>query len=163
MELHIVLHEPEIPQNTGSIGRTCMAVGARLHLIRPLGYSLDDRYLKRAGLDYWQHLDVDIHDDWKAFLTIHPEAPLWFFTTKAAHRHDEAEYGERAFLVFGKETAGLPDGLLEASREKCVRIPLLVRARSLNISVAVGVAAYEALRQDSFKGLSEVDPEGRLF
>lgn len=163
MELHIVLHEPEIPQNTGSIGRTCMAVGARLHLIRPLGYSLDDRYLKRAGLDYWQHLDVEIHDDWNAFLGAYPGAELWFFTTKAARRHDEVKYGEEAFLVFGKETAGLPDSLLEAAPNKCIRLPLLEQARSLNISVAVGIGVYEALRQDNFQGLSEIDPEGRLF
>lgn len=163
MELHIVLHEPEIPQNTGSIGRSCMAMGARLHLIRPLGYSLDDRYLKRAGLDYWQHLDVEIHDNWDAFLAVCPDAPLWFFTTKATHRHDEAEYGTRAFLVFGKETAGLPDTLLKDVPERCVRIPILRTARSLNISVAVGVAAFEALRQSGFKGLSATDPEGRLF
>lgn len=163
MELHIVLHEPEIPQNTGSIGRTCMAIGARLHLIRPLGYSLDDKYLKRAGLDYWQHLDVEIHDDWKAFCSAYPDAPLWFYTTKAIRRHDEAKYGERAFLIFGKETAGLPDSLLEDLPEQCVRIPLIEKARSLNISVAVGVAAYEALRQNDFSGLSTADPEERLF
>ncbi len=163
MELHIVLHEPEIPQNTGSIGRSCVAMGARLHLIRPLGYSLDDKYLKRAGLDYWQHLDVEIHDNWEAFLAAYPDAPLWFFTTKAMHRHDEAEYGSRVFLVFGKETAGLPDSLLKDVPERCVRIPIMEQARSLNISVAVGVAAYEALRQENFKGLSAVDPESRLF
>ena len=163
MELHIVLHEPEIPQNTGSIGRTCMAIGARLHLIRPLGYSLDDRYLKRAGLDYWQQLDVEIHENWKSFLDAYPEAPLWYYTTKATQSHDEAGYGERVFLVFGKETAGLPDAVLEGVQERCVRIPLLERARSLNISVAVGVAAYEALRQNGFPGLSTADPEKRLF
>lgn len=163
MELHIVLHEPEIPQNTGSIGRTCMASGARLHLIRPLGFKIDDTKLKRAGLDYWYELDVEIHDDWEAFTTAYPDAPLWFFTTKARRSHDQAEFGDRAFLVFGKETAGLPDSLLETAPECCLRIPLLSRARSLNLSVATGIAAYEALRQTGFEGLSEIDPEGRLF
>jgi len=163
MDLHIVLHEPEIPQNTGSIGRTCMAVGATLHLIRPLGFSLDDRYLKRAGLDYWNELDVSIHDDWPSFRDACPDAPLWYFSTKAPRRHDEAVYGSRAFLVFGRETAGLPDDLLAGHPDRCLRIPLLERARSLNISVAVGVAAYEALRQDGFAGLALTDPEGRLF
>jgi len=163
MNIHIVLLEPEIPQNTGSIGRTCMAIGAQLHLIRPLGFSLDDRYLKRAGLDYWQDLDVEIHDNWEAFTKAYPDAPLWFFTTKAARRHDEAEFGSSVFLVFGKETAGIPDELLKNNPKQCLRIPLLPRARSLNLSVAVGVAAFEALRQKGFTGLSESDPEGRLF
>ena len=163
MELHVVLHEPEIPQNTGSIGRTCMAAGARLHLIRPLGFSLDDRYLKRAGLDYWHELDVEIHDSWEHFLKKYPDAPLWFYTTKAAKRHDEGRFGDRAFLVFGKETAGLPDSLLSPVPERCLRIPILSRARSLNLSVAVGVASFEALRQNGFESLSESDPEHRLF
>ncbi|RKX74027.1 MAG: tRNA (uridine(34)/cytosine(34)/5-carboxymethylaminomethyluridine(34)-2'-O)-methyltransferase TrmL [Spirochaetes bacterium] len=163
MELHIVLLEPEIPQNTGSIGRTCMAIAARLHLIKPLGFSLEDKYLKRAGLDYWKDLDVEIHESWYAFTTAYPDAPLWYFTTKASRRHDEVKYGERVFLVFGKETAGIPDMLLKKAVENCVRIPLLERARSLNLSVAVGVAAFEALRQGRFAGLSESDPEGRLF
>jgi len=163
MELHIVLHEPEIPQNTGSIGRTCMALGARLHLIEPLGYVIDDTRLKRAGLDYWKELDVEIHSDWNGFRAAYPDAPLWYFTTKARKRHDEADYGSRAFLVFGKETAGLPDSMLASSPDRCVRIPILERARSLNLSVAVGVAAFEAMRQVGFQGLSEADPAGRLF
>jgi len=163
MELHIVLLEPEIPQNTGSIGRTCMAIGARLHLIKPLGFSLDDRYLKRAGLDYWHELDVEIHESWDAFTSAYPDAPLWYFTTKASRRHDGVKYGEHVFLVFGKETAGIPDELLKESPERCLRIPLLSKARSLNLSVAVGVAAFEALRQGGFAGLCESDPEGRLF
>ena len=163
MEIHIVLHEPEIPQNTGSIGRTCMAIGARLHLIRPLGFSLQDRYLKRAGLDYWHDLDVQIHDNWDAFKTAYPEALLWFFTTKAPRRHDQAAFSDRVFMVFGKETAGIPDSLLKEAPDQCLRIPLVKEARSLNLSVAVGVAAFEALRQSGFAGLRESDPEGRLF
>jgi tRNA (cytidine/uridine-2'-O-)-methyltransferase len=140
-----------------------MAAGARLHLIKPLGFSLENKYLKRAGLDYWQDLDLEIHDSWNAFTSSHPDAPLWFFTTKAARRHDEAVFENRVFLVFGKETAGIPDNLLKENPERCLRIPLLEKARSLNLSVAVGVAAYEALRQNRFAGLSESDPEGRLF
>ena len=163
MELHIVLHQPEIPQNTGSIGRTCMATGARLHLIRPLGFVIDDTKLKRAGLDYWKELDVEIHDGWSAFRAAYPEAPLWYFTTKARRRHDEVAYGERAFLVFGRETAGLPNELLEDCPDCCLRIPIIAKARSLNLSVAVGVAAFEALRQSGFDDLSTVDPKGRLF
>lgn len=162
MELHIVLHEPEIPQNTGSIGRTCMALGAKLHLIEPLGYIIDDKRLKRAGLDYWKELDVEIHSDWTVFCAAYPDAPLWYFTTKARKRHDEADYGNQAFLVFGKETAGLPDSMLASSSDRCVRIPMMDRARSLNLSVAVGVAAFEAMRQGGFHGLSESDPAGRL-
>lgn len=167
MDLHIVLVEPEIPQNTGSIGRTCMAVGARLHLIRPLGFSLDDRYLKRAGLDYWDRLDLEIHPDWNAFLSARPEAagseaPIWFYTAKAARRFDEASFTNQAYLVFGKETAGLPEELLRSAPERCLRIPLIPGARSLNLSVAVGTAAYEALRQNGYEGLAASDPRERL-
>ncbi len=162
MDLHIVLHEPEIPQNTGSIGRTCMAIGATLHLIRPLGFLIDDTKLKRAGLDYWHELNVEIHDDWPSFIASHPDAHPWFFTTKAGRRHDQASFEERSYLVFGKETAGLPEGLLREAPDRCLRIPLMSRARSLNLSVAVGIAAFEALRQNGFTGLSDIDPEDRL-
>jgi tRNA (cytidine/uridine-2'-O-)-methyltransferase len=162
MKLNIVLYEPEIPQNTGSIGRTCMAVGAALHLIRPLGYSLEDRYLKRAGLDYWNELDVTVYDSWNHFRSSLPDAPLWFFTAKAPRRHDDVRYGENAFLVFGRESVGLPDHLLSQSPEHCLRIPMLPQARSLNISVAVGIAAFEALRQENFCSLSVSDPMERL-
>ena len=167
MDLHIVLVEPEIPQNTGSIGRTCMAIGARLHLIRPLGFSLDDRYLKRAGLDYWDRLELEIHADWDAFLSARPEAagpqaPIWFYTARAARRFDEASFVARTYLVFGKETAGLPEELLRSAPERCLRIPLIPEARSLNLSVVVGTAAYEALRQNGYEGLAASDPRERL-
>ena len=163
MELHIVLHEPEIPQNTGSIGRTCMALGAKLHLIKPLGFSLDDKYLRRAGLDYWKNLEVEIHDDWSNFLKTYPDTPLWFFTTKAKMRHDEAQYEDRVFLVFGRETDGLPNELLLSRPERCLRIPIVLRARSLNLAVAVGVAAYEVMSRNGFEGLAGSDPARRLF
>lgn len=154
MELHIVLHEPEIPQNTGSIGRTCMAIGARLHLVEPLGFSLDNKYLKRAGLDYWHELDLEIHPDWSAFRSAYPNAPLWFFTTKAGKSCSDADWEQNPFLVFGKETAGLPLALLQQQPERCLRIPMLPRARSLNLSVAAGIAAYEAMRHYGFPKLA---------
>ena len=163
MELHIVLIEPEIPQNTGSIGRSCVALGATLHLIKPLGFSLSDKYMKRAGLDYWHKLNLEIHDTWGAFLENYPEAPLWYLSTKALRRHDEVQYGKRAFLVFGKESAGIPDTILERAPERCIRLPIREEARSLNLSVAVGVAAYEVMRQNDFLTLSCSDPERRLF
>lgn len=162
MNLNIVLYEPEIPQNTGSIGRTCMAVGAKLHLIRPLGFVIDDTKLKRAGLDYWHELDVEIHDDWQSFLSAHSDAHPWFFTTKADRRHDQASFEESSYLVFGKETAGIPEVILRDAPDRCLRIPIMTRARSLNLSVSVGIAAFEALRQNGFPGLSEMDPEDRL-
>ena len=163
MELHIVLHEPEIPQNTGSIGRTCMALNAKLHLIQPLGFSLEDKYLKRSGMDYWKDLAVQCHSSWYDFLGMYPDIPLWFFTTKAKKRMDEVQYGRTTFLVFGKETAGLPEDLLLSQPERCVRIPMLSQVRSLNLAVTVGIAAYEAHRQNQFKKLAYSDPDKRLF
>lgn len=162
MDLHIVLHEPEIPQNTGSIGRTCVALGARLHLIDPIGFSLDDKYLKRAGMDYWKHLDIERHRDWESFCTAYPEAALWFFTTKARVKYSEVEYGNSAFLVFGKETAGLPQHIMEPHLKRCVRIPIISNARSLNLSVAVGIGAFEVMRQNDFPNLASQDPLKRL-
>jgi len=162
MNLHIVLHEPEIPQNTGSIGRTCMAIGAHLHLIRPLGFSLKDPYLKRAGLDYWNNLELSVHEGWGRFRDAWPEERLWFFTTKAQKSYDEVVFGDSAFLVFGKESRGIPNHLLREKTQQCLRIPMAARARSLNLSVSVGIAAYEALRQRRFDGLSATDPEKRL-
>ena len=153
MELHIVLHEPEIPQNTGSIGRTCMAVGAKLHLIQPLGFQIDDKHLRRAGLDYWKDLEVEIHSDWPSFRKTYPDAAMWYFTTKARLGHDTVSFEHQTFLVFGKETAGLPVSILNAHPEHCLRIPIQPRARSLNLAVAVGVAAFEVLRQDGYAGL----------
>lgn len=163
MELHIVLHEPRIPHNTGSIGRTCMALGARLHLIEPLGFSLDDKYLRRAGLDYWNDLAVEIHRNWSEFLCAYPNASLWYFTTKATLSYDTVQYENPTFLLFGKETAGLPDEILKEHPERSLRIPILPRARSLNLSVAVGVAAFEAIRQTDFESLARSDPQNRLL
>ncbi len=163
MELHIVLYEPEIPQNTGSIGRTCLALNAKLHLIEPLGFSLEDKYLRRSGLDYWKKLAVECHSNWIDFLKVYPDAPLWFFTTKAEKQVDAAQYGIEAFLVFGKETAGLPHELLLSQPERCLRIPMLSQARSLNLAVSVGIAAYEVHRQNHFRNMTCSDPDRRLL
>ena len=154
--IHIVLHEPEIPQNTGNIARTCAATGASLHLIRPLGFSVDDRKMRRAGLDYWDKLDVHFYDGLEDFLAGHPGAPLYCFTTKAQHGYTDVTYPDEVFLLFGKETRGLPEEFLLSRPESCVRIPMLNRLRSLNLSNSVAIAVYEVLRQHGFEGLQEV-------
>ena len=151
--LNVVLVEPEIPQNTGNIARTCAATGARLHLIEPLGFSLDDRYLKRAGLDYWNLVDLRVYESLTAFFSQHRAGAFFFATTKAVRRHTDACYPENAFLVFGKETKGLPAPLLAAFPDALVRIPMRADARSLNLSSSVAVLLYEALRQTGFPGL----------
>lgn len=152
--LHIVLVEPEIPQNTGNIARTCAATGAALHLVRPLGFSLEDRYLKRAGLDYWPLAQVRVHDDFPAALHALAGAPLYFFTTKGARPYADFAYPHDTALVFGCETRGLPEALLRRYPGACARIPMVGAARSLNLSNAVAVAVYEVLRQHGFGGLS---------
>ena len=157
--IHIVLHEPEIPQNTGNIARTCAATGASLHLIRPLGFAIDDRKMKRAGLDYWDKLDIHYYDDLDDFFAQHKDAAVYFFSTKAPHRHVDVAYPEEVFLMFGKETRGLPEDLLVAHPEDCVRIPMMNRLRSLNLSNSVAIAVYEVLRQYDFDGLQT---EGEL-
>ena len=144
---NIVLVEPEIPQNTGNIARTCAATGCRLHLVRPLGFEVSDKYLKRAGLDYWQFVDVCYYDGTEELFSKYPGARYWFFSTKAAKVHSAVRYEEGDFLVFGKETRGLPEDLLAAHYDSCVRLPMLGGIRSLNLSNSVAVAAYEAWRQ----------------
>ena len=146
--LNIVLVVPEIPQNTGNISRTCAATGARLHLVGPLGFRIDDRQLKRAGLDYWQLLDITMYDSLEEFFRRN-SGPYFYFSTKAKHIHSSVTYPDGAYLVFGKETAGLPEELLHAHPEHCVRLPMLDddAARSLNLSNAVAVGAYEVWRQ----------------
>ena len=150
MKLHIVLHEPEIPQNTGNIARTCAATGASLHLIRPLGFEITDAKLKRAGLDYWDKLDVFYYDNLEDFYSRHPEAEVFFFTTKAAKVYSAVDYPEDVWLMFGKETKGLPEDLLLSHFDRSVRIPMRPALRSLNLSNSVAVAVYEVLRQHSF-------------
>ncbi len=156
---NIVLVEPEIPQNTGNIARTCAATGCRLHLVRPLGFEVSDKYLKRAGLDYWQFVDVCYYDGTEELFSKYPGARYWFFSTKAAKVHSAVRYEEGDFLVFGKETRGLPEDLLAAHYDSCVRLPMLGGIRSLNLSNSVAVAVYEAWRQCGYGGGAL---EGRL-
>ena len=152
-ELHIVLHEPEIPQNTGNIARTCAATGAVLHLIEPLGFSLEDRYLRRAGLDYWHLLEVRTHGNLEAFFAENPGAEVFYVTTKGRFAYCEAPLPETAFFLFGKESKGLPESLLAANPGRCVRIPMREEARSLNLSNSVAVVTYDYLRRFGFPGL----------
>ena len=159
MSMNIVLVHPEIPQNTGNIARTCAATGAVLHLIRPLGFELSDRYLKRAGLDYWNLMEYYVYDDLEEFFRKHPGGRCHYATTKAPRGYHEAEYRDGDFIFFGCETRGLPENLLEKAYGQCIRIPMRKEARSLNLSNSVAVVLYEALRQNGFAGLSA---EGRL-
>lgn len=146
--LHVVLVAPEIPPNTGSIARLCAATHIRLHLLRPLGFSLDDRYLKRAGLDYWPHVDVVVHDDWESFQKEHAGARMHFFSARASQSYTRVDYAPNDFLVFGSETKGLPADILSAHREQTYVIPIFSsNVRSLNLSNAVSIVVYEALRQ----------------
>jgi len=149
----VVLVEPEIPQNTGNISRTCACTGARLHLVRPFGFEITDRNLKRSGLDYWQYLDITYYDSLADFLAQHPDGPFYFFTTKGQHRHSDIQYPDGAFLVFGKETAGLPETLLKDHPDTCVRLPMLDDRRSLNLANSVAVGVYEVLRQWDYPDL----------
>lgn len=151
--LNIVLVEPQIPQNTGNIARTCAATGARLHLVKPMGFTVDDRKLKRAGLDYWHLLDITYYDGLEDFFA-RCAGPFFYFTTKAPRRYTDASYPEGAYLVFGREDAGLPEALLARHPECCVRLPMIPDARSLNLSNTVAVGVYEALRQRDFTGLT---------
>lgn len=151
--LNIVLVNPEIPQNTGNIARSCAATGATLHLIEPLGFSLADKYLKRAGLDYWNLMTYHTYPDMEAFLIKHPGARMHFASTKAPRGYHEARYQDGDFIVFGCETRGLPENLLEKVYDRCIRIPMRAEARSLNLSNSVAIVLYEALRQMDFPGL----------
>ncbi len=147
--LHIVLYQPEIPQNAGNIGRTCVAIGAKLWLVRPLGFRMDQRHLRRAGLDYWQHLDWEVVDDWAALRQRLPEREPWLFTKTAGRLYTTAAFQVGDVLVFGSETQGLPPSLLQAAGDRALRIPTREEARSLNLACAVAIAAYEARRQTS--------------
>lgn len=147
---NIVLVEPEIPQNTGNIVRTCAATGCRLHLVRPLGFEVSDKYLKRAGLDYWHFVDIRYYDSIDEVFSAFPDSRFYFFTTKAKNTHSDVAYREGDFLVFGKETKGLPESLLEAHYDHCVRLPMAGEIRSLNLSNSVAVAVYEAWRQNGY-------------
>lgn len=152
-DLNIVLVEPEIPQNTGNVARSCAATGAALHLVHPFGFSIDDRKMRRAGLDYWDKLDITFYDSLADFLGKNAGAPMYFFSTKAERVYTEPHYEKGCFLVFGKETKGLPESLLKEHYDRCVRLPMRRALRSLNLSNTVAVGVYEALRQWGFPAL----------
>lgn len=158
MKLNIVMVEPEIPQNTGNVARTCAATGARLHLVGPMGFTVDDKKLKRAGLDYWQYLDITYYENLEEFFKKN-SGEFFYYTTKALHTHSEISYPDNCYLLFGKETRGLPEELLLKNPERCVRIPMLGEIRSLNLSNSVAIAVYEALRQWDYPELQNF---GRL-
>jgi tRNA (cytidine/uridine-2'-O-)-methyltransferase len=153
MEMNIVLVEPEIPQNTGNIVRTCAATGTILHLVGPLGFSIEDKYLKRAGLDYWNDAEIKYYDSLNEFLAIYGSSKLYYSTTKAMYNYSDVKYEDDCFVLFGKETAGLPEELLKDNRENCIRIPMKEGIRSLNLSNSVAIVVYEALRQHNFANL----------
>lgn len=148
--MHIVLVEPEIPGNTGNIARLCAATGASLHLVRPLGFSVDDRYLKRAGLDYWHLVDIHYYDSVEEVLAAYPDAPRFLLTTHAHRSYTRVEYTRDSLLIFGKESAGLPEAFRMAHEDECIRIPMVPEARSLNLANSVSIVLYEALRQVHF-------------
>ena len=155
MSINVVLVEPEIPQNTGNIIRTCANTGATLHLIRPLGFSLEDKYLKRSGLDYWDISDIRYYDSLEELFEKYPDGKYFFSTTKTNQSHSDSKFEDGCFLVFGKETKGLPESLLAENKETCMRIPMvkLERARSLNLSNSVAIVVYEALRQIGYPNM----------
>ncbi|MBQ7337308.1 MAG: tRNA (cytidine(34)-2'-O)-methyltransferase [Clostridia bacterium] len=158
-KIHIVLYQPEIHANTGNISRTCAVTGAVLHLIHPLGFSIDDKHLRRAGLDYWDKLTVYQYENADAFFSAHPGAQIYYYTTKARARYTDVRYEGEVYLMFGPESRGLPEELLLSHPDSCVRIPMLPTLRSLNLSNSVAIAAYEVLRQWDFNGMQS---EGQL-
>jgi tRNA (cytidine/uridine-2'-O-)-methyltransferase len=159
IKVNIVLLEPEMPANTGNIGRTCVATGSTLHLIEPLGFQINEKAVRRAGLDYWEHLDVRVYDDYEDFLQKNPGAKIFMATTKAKKTYTQVEYGPNDFIMFGKESAGIPEEILVENEETSIRIPMNYEIRSLNLSNSVAIVLYEALRQQNFVGMQE---EGEL-
>ena len=157
--MHIILQQPEIPANTGNIGRTCVATGTSLHLIEPLGFHLNEKSIKRAGMDYWEHLDVNRYINYDDFCQKNSKAKIWFATTKAKHVYTDVEFGPDDYIMFGKESAGIPEEILVDHEETCIRIPMLDEIRSLNLSNSVAIVLYEALRQNKF---SHMQLEGEL-
>ena len=155
MSLNVVLVEPEIPQNTGNIIRTCAATGTTLHLVRPLGFSLEDKYLKRSGLDYWDIANIQYYDSFEEVVEKNPNGTFFYATTKVNQAHSDVKYVDNSFIVFGKETKGLPETLIKENLETCIRIPMLnlEKARSLNLSNSVAIVVYEALRQLDYPGM----------
>ena len=160
--MNIVLHQPEIPANTGNIGRTCVATGTKLHLIEPLGFRIDEKQIKRAGMDYWDKLDYTRYINYEDFLSKNPGAKIWYATTKAEKTYTDVSYSENDFIMFGKESAGIPEEILVENRESCIRIPMLPDIRSLNLSNSAAIVLYEALRQTGFKDLESKGELHRL-
>jgi tRNA (cytidine/uridine-2'-O-)-methyltransferase len=160
--MHIVLHQPEIPANTGNIGRTCVATGSSLHLIEPLGFRLNEKEIKRAGMDYWEKLNVSRYMNFDEFKEKHPDAKIWMATTKAKKSYTEVKFGENDFIMFGKESAGIPEEILIDNEDCCIRIPMLPEIRSLNLSNSVAIVLYEALRQNGFAGMESKGELHRL-
>ncbi|MCR5322068.1 MAG: tRNA (uridine(34)/cytosine(34)/5-carboxymethylaminomethyluridine(34)-2'-O)-methyltransferase TrmL [Lachnospiraceae bacterium] len=152
--LNIVLLEPEIPANTGNIGRTCVATGSDLHLIKPLGFSLDEKHLRRAGLDYWPKLKLHIYENYEDFSDKNPGARIYFATTKGRNLYSEVHFGHDDYIMFGKETAGIPEEILVQHPDECIRIPMIGDIRSLNLGNSVAIVLYEALRQNGFEGMN---------
>lgn len=153
-KINIVLFSPEIPQNTGNISRTAAVTGATLHLIRPFGFEISDRTLKRAGLDYWDKLDIRYYDNYEEFLDLNPDVHAYYFTSHTEKSYADVEYPDNVYLIFGRETTGLPKEITEINKERTVRIPMRPTLRCLNLSNAVAIAVYEVLRQHGFDGLS---------
>ena len=160
--MNIVLHQPEIPANTGNIGRTCVATGTRLHLIEPLGFRLDEKSIRRAGMDYWEHLEMTRYINYQDFLDQNPGAKIWFATTKAKRVYSEVSFGPDDYIMFGKESAGIPEEILVTNEERCIRIPMLSSIRSLNLSNSVAIVLYEALRQNDFQSMQRTGELHRL-
>lgn len=152
--INIVLLEPEIPANTGNIGRTCVATGTRLHLIEPLGFRLDEKSLKRAGMDYWNDLDVTTYIDYEDFIEKNPDAKIYMATTKAPKVYTDVKFEDDCYIMFGKESAGIPEEILVNHKEECIRIPMIGDIRSLNLGNSVAIVLYEALRQNGFAGMN---------
>ena len=151
--MHIILHQPEIPANTGNIGRTCVATGTSLHLIEPLGFRLNEKEIKRAGMDYWQHLDVTRYMNFQEFQEMHPGAKIFIKTTTTNQTYTDVKFGPDDYIMFGKESAGIPEEILVEHEETCIRIPMLPEIRSLNLSNSVAIVLYEALRQQGFASM----------
>ncbi len=151
--MNVVLFEPEIPANTGNIGRTCVATGTRLHLIEPMGFKLNEKRIKRAGLDYWKELDITVYDNYEDFLSRNPNGKIYMATTKAVHVYTQVNYEPDCFIMFGKESAGIPEEILLRNKERAVRIPMIGETRSLNLANSVAIVLYEALRQNDFHGM----------
>ena len=157
--MHIILHQPEIPGNTGNIGRTCVATGTPLHLIEPLGFRIDEKQIRRAGMDYWKELELHRYVNFEEFKEKNPNAKIWMATTKAKHTYTEVSFGPDDYLMFGKESAGIPEEILVDYKETAIRIPMLSAIRSLNLSNAAAIVLYEALRQNGFENMQK---EGEL-